>query len=132
MVRQSNVLYSLERKTAGVTAHYDPVQHMTLLVRRHVYGLNQIVVVQQSLQLVNIAIEKVFKLNVKITKKHKRSLRATVFRNQRWEFLIFSSFFLLLFFIFCVAVCFACWEGDDINKSPRLMCYHEITAVPLT
>ena len=58
VVRQSNVLYSLERKTAGVTAHYDPVQDMASLVRRHVYELDQIVVVQQSLQLVNIAILK--------------------------------------------------------------------------
>ena len=58
VVRQSNVLCSLERKTSGVTAHYGPVQHMTSLVRWYVYELNQIVVVQQSLQLVNIAIEK--------------------------------------------------------------------------
>ena len=33
---------------------------------------------------------------------------------------------------FCLTVCFACWEGDDINKSPRLMCYHLITAIPPT
>ena len=45
-----------ERKTAGVTAHYDPVQDMASLVRWHVHELNQVVVVQQSLQLVNIAI----------------------------------------------------------------------------
>ena len=33
---------------------------------------------------------------------------------------------------FCLTVCFTCWEGDDINKSLRLMCYHLITAVPPT
>ena len=31
VVRQCNVFYSLEKKTAGVTAHYDPVQDMASL-----------------------------------------------------------------------------------------------------
>ena len=48
VVRQSNVLYSLDRKTAGVTAHYDPVQDMASLVSRHANELNQVVVVQQK------------------------------------------------------------------------------------
>ena len=46
----------LERKTAGVTAHYDPVHYMASLLRRHVQELNHVLVVQQSLQLVSIAI----------------------------------------------------------------------------
>ena len=86
VIRQSNVLYSLERKTAGVTAHYDPVQDMTSLVHWHVHELSQVVVVQQSLQLVNIAIRRVFKMKVKITNKREISACMTVFRNQRWEF----------------------------------------------
>ena len=85
VVRQSNVLYSPERKTAGVMAHYYPVQDMASLIRRHVHELNQVVVVQQSLQLVNIAIGGVFKMKVKITNKHEISACMTVFRNQRWE-----------------------------------------------
>ena len=48
VVRQSNVLYSLERKTSGVRAHYDPVQDMASLVRWHVHELKQVLVVQQS------------------------------------------------------------------------------------
>ena len=59
---------------------------MALLVRWHVHELNQVVVVQQSLQLVNIAIGRVFKMKVKITNKRKLSACMTVFRNQRWEF----------------------------------------------
>ena len=123
VARQSNVFYSLERKTAGVTAHYDPVQDMASLVRRHVHELNQVVVVQQSLQLVNIAIGRVFKMKVKITNKREISACVTVFRNPALGILQRT---------FCLTVCFACWEGDDINKSPRLMYHHLITAVPPT
>ena len=115
-VRQRDVLYSLERKTAGVTAHYDPVQDMASLVHRHVYELNQVVVVQQSLQLVNIAIGRVFKTKVKITNKREISACMTI---QKPALGILQR-------TFCLTVCFACWEGDDINKSPRLMCYHEM------
>ena len=73
VVRQSSVLSSLERKTAGVMAHCDPVQGMALLVRWHVHEMNQVVVVRQSLQLINIAIGRVFKMKVKITNKCKLS-----------------------------------------------------------
>ena len=100
VVRQSNVLYSLERKTAGVTAHYDPVQDMVSLVRRHVHELNQVVVIQQSLQLVNIAIGRVFKMKVKITNKREVSACMTVFRNQRWEF--FKEHLFSQFVLFCL------------------------------
>ena len=45
VVRQSNVLYRLERKTAGITVHYDPVQGMASFVCWHVHKLNQVLVV---------------------------------------------------------------------------------------
>ena len=51
---------------------------MASLVRRHVYELNQVVVVQQSLQLVNIAIGRVFKMKVKITTKREISACMTI------------------------------------------------------
>ena len=99
MVRQSNVFYSLERKTAGVTAHYDPVQNMASFVRWHVHELNQVVVVQQSLQLVNIATGRVFKMKVKITNKREISACVTVSETSvgnSSKNILFDSLFCLL------------------------------------
>ena len=120
----SDVFYSLERKTAGLQAHDDPVQDMISLVSRHVYELNQIVVVQRSLQLVNIAIGRAVKMRVKITNKHEISACVTVFRNKYGHSsinILFDSLFSLLG-----------GGGGDISKWPRQMCYHGITAVPPT